>query len=193
MDRISVTMTANFLRGEKAMKLFLLLPVFSVLGAEGQPPVTEAANPFDGVSTPFLTIVLVVLVTIVLWFLLRRQTGQVDTSDFEHGDHHDDHGHGHDDHHAEAAVEEAVAEPESPDNLKVLEGVGPKVEQVLNAAGLTTYSQLAGAAVDQLQEILDAAGYQYMNPGSWPEQARLAAAGDWDALKALQEELSGGR
>lgn len=175
------------------MKLFLLLPALSVLGAEGHPPATEAANPFDGASTPFLTIVLVLLLTLVLWLLLRRQTGQVDTSDLEHGDHHDDHGHGHDDHHAEAAVEEAAPASGEPDNLKVLEGVGPKVEQALNAAGFTTFAQLADADVEKLQEVLDAAGYQYMNPGSWPQQAGLAAAGDWDGLKALQDELSGGR
>ena len=74
-----------------------------------------------------------------------------------------------------------------------MEGIGPKVSSVLNAAGIMTFAQLAAAPVEALQAVLDAAGYQYMNPASWPEQARLAAAGDWDALKTLQDELNAGR
>ena len=143
----------------------------------------EAAD--GGGLSPLNTLLLVVLLIIIIWLLLRTQTSQVEQP--EH-DHHDDH----------AAMPEPAPEPEpapsaGPDNLKVIEGIGPKVEVALNGAGISTYHQLAAAAVDQIQAVLDNAGYQYMNPASWPDQARLAAAGDWDALKKLQDELTGGR
>jgi|GEM_PF-3479437 len=92
---------------------------------------------------------------------------------------------------AEAA--EAVAAPPRPDDLKVIEGIGPKVARLLNEAGIFTFAQLAEADPVHLKQILEAAKLQMMDPASWPDQARLAAAGDWEALKQMQESLKGGR
>ncbi len=95
---------------------------------------------------------------------------------------------------AEEVVEETVADaPSEPDVLKKLEGIGPKVEQILNEAGITTYAELAKSDAEKLREILAEAKLQMMNPDSWAEQAGLAAKGDWDALEKLQDELKGGR
>jgi predicted flap endonuclease-1-like 5' DNA nuclease len=81
-----------------------------------------------------------------------------------------------------------------PDDLKRIEGIGPKLAGVLEAAGISTFAALAGTEVGRLQEILDEAGIaRISDPGSWPEQAKLAVAGDWDALEALQDRLKGGR
>jgi predicted flap endonuclease-1-like 5' DNA nuclease len=80
----------------------------------------------------------------------------------------------------------------TPDDLKRIEGIGPKTAGVLQAAGVTTFAQLAAADVEHLKAILKAAGIR-ANPGAWPEQASLAAAGQWDALKALQAKLKRGR
>ena len=82
----------------------------------------------------------------------------------------------------------------SPTDLKVVEGVGPKIESLLKADGINTWSDLAGADQDRLQTILDNAGSRFKMaiPRTWPEQATLAAAGDWKALKDLQNELRGG-
>ena len=90
---------------------------------------------------------------------------------------------------------ELEPEPESveSDDLKKIEGIGPKVASILNENGILTFVQLAEADVDKLNEMLDAASLQMMDPATWPEQAKLAAAGDWDALQKLQDELSGGR
>ena len=94
----------------------------------------------------------------------------------------------------EEVVEETVADaPSEPDVLKKLEGIGPKVEQILNEAGITTYAELAKSDADKLREILAEAKLQMMNPDSWAEQAGLAAKGEWDALEKLQDELKGGR
>ena len=81
------------------------------------------------------------------------------------------------------------------DDLKVIEGVGPKIEQLLKDGGINTWVELAGADVERLKEILDAAGprYQIHDPSTWPAQAKFAAAGDWEELKEYQDMLTGGR
>ena len=90
------------------------------------------------------------------------------------------------------AKEEKVA-PVTPDILKKLEGIGPKVESLLNEIGISTFAELAETDVEKLRETLAAAKLQMMDPSSWGEQAELAAKGDWDALEKLQDELKGGR
>lgn len=81
------------------------------------------------------------------------------------------------------------------DDLKIVEGIGPKIEGLLNAAGINTWAELAAAPVDRLQQILDAAGerYRLAVPNTWPRQAQLANEGKWDELKELQDQLKGGK
>ncbi len=81
------------------------------------------------------------------------------------------------------------------DNLKKIEGIGPKIEEILKAAGIKSWDALANATVDELKEILKAAGdrYRMHNPENWPGQARLAAAGQWEALSEMQKDLKGGK
>ncbi len=86
------------------------------------------------------------------------------------------------------------AEAASPaDDLTILEGIGPKVASVLKEAGITTFAQLASSDPAHLDAILRAAKLQMLDPRGWIEQARLAAQGDWEGLKKLQDELKGGR
>lgn len=79
------------------------------------------------------------------------------------------------------------------DDLTKIEGVGPKVAQILSGAGISTFQQLAAADVSSVQKILSEAGLQMMNPAGWIEQAKLAAKGDWTGFEKLQSELKGGR
>ena len=83
----------------------------------------------------------------------------------------------------------------NPNDLKLVEGVGPKIEGLLKDAGITNWSELAAASVERLKEILAAAGdrYRLAKPDTWPEQARLASEGKWVQLKEYQDFLSGGR
>jgi predicted flap endonuclease-1-like 5' DNA nuclease len=96
-------------------------------------------------------------------------------------------------------VEATTPEPEktpAPDDLKRIEGIGPKISSVLQAAGISTFEQLAATAVSQIEEILEAESLRLRrlaDPTTWPEQAGLAATGDWDELEALQSNLRGGR
>jgi large subunit ribosomal protein L27 len=81
------------------------------------------------------------------------------------------------------------------DDLKIIEGVGPKIETLLKEGGINTWAELAEAPVERLKEILDAAGprYQIHDPSTWPAQSKFAAEGKWDELKDYQDMLLGGR
>lgn len=81
------------------------------------------------------------------------------------------------------------------DDLKKVEGIGPKIESLLNADGLHSFADLASAGIERIQKVLDDAGprYRIANPSTWADQAGLARDGKWDALKALQDSLKGGR
>lgn len=94
---------------------------------------------------------------------------------------------------AESEAHAAPKAEKSADDLTKLEGIGPKVAKVLNEAGVASYADLAEADAAKLQEALNAAGMQYMNPEGWIEQAKLAAKGDAEGLAKLQDELKGGR
>lgn len=81
------------------------------------------------------------------------------------------------------------------DDLKAIEGIGPKIAGLLHDAGITTWRALSTTAVDRIQEILNAAGprYKLADPKTWPKQAELAAEGKFKELQTYQDELDGGR
>jgi predicted flap endonuclease-1-like 5' DNA nuclease len=93
---------------------------------------------------------------------------------------------------AEATLDMDMPEA-APDNLELIEGIGPRIASILQAAGITTFDELARADVSRLEAIVRDAGLRLAFPESWSEQARLAAAGDWQALEAFQDQLKGGR
>ncbi len=83
----------------------------------------------------------------------------------------------------------------NPDDLKIIEGIGPKIEELLNAANIYTYEQLATSELTTLRTILDNAGARFRmhDPQTWPIQADIAEKGDWVKLKEYQEYLNTGR
>ena len=97
-----------------------------------------------------------------------------------------------------ACLEEAAAAAPivvEPQDLRKIEGIGPKIAGILSDNGILNYAQLAAASAEDLRKILDEAGprYRIANPSSWPEQASLAAEEKWDELQALQDRLTAGR
>lgn len=92
------------------------------------------------------------------------------------------------------AAKRSVAKAKA-DDLKKIEGIGPKIASLLKEAGIVTFADLGKARQAILKEVLANAGkrYQMHDPKTWPKQAKLAAKGDWDALKKLQDELKGGK
>lgn len=78
------------------------------------------------------------------------------------------------------------------DDLKKIEGIGPKIADTLKAAGIATFAELAKAKPAKISEIIaDVRGNHVTD--TWPAQAKLAADGKWDELKKWQDELDGGK
>lgn len=80
-------------------------------------------------------------------------------------------------------------------DLKIIEGIGPKIESILKAAGINNWTELSAASNKRLRTILDEAGSRYKmhDPKTWSEQATLAANGKWEELEKMQDNLKGGR
>ncbi|WP_339836433.1 50S ribosomal protein L21 [uncultured Maribacter sp.] len=77
------------------------------------------------------------------------------------------------------------------DDLKKVEGIGPKIAETLIAAGISTYAELAKTDAAKISEIIaDVRGNHVTD--TWPKQAKLAADGKWDELQKWQDELDGG-
>tara|TARA_R110002124_G_scaffold120895_6_gene279071 strand:- start:127841 stop:128584 length:744 start_codon:yes stop_codon:yes gene_type:complete len=81
------------------------------------------------------------------------------------------------------------------DDLKKIEGVGPKAAEAMINAGLDTFAKVAKAKPEAIATILSEASSRmaHLVTDTWPEQAKLAADGKWDELKELQDKLDGGR
>jgi large subunit ribosomal protein L19 len=80
------------------------------------------------------------------------------------------------------------------EDLKRIEGIGPKINDALIAAGITTYAQLAASSEDSLKAALEASDMKaHPSMGSWAEQAQLLANGDEEGFKALTDSLNAGR
>ncbi|WP_392469909.1 50S ribosomal protein L17 [Sphingobacterium cellulitidis] len=89
---------------------------------------------------------------------------------------------------------EAKAE-KAGDDLTIVEGIGPKIAEVLAAAGIATYADLAKTDAEKVKEILTEAGSNFntADPTTWAEQAQLAADGKFEELEKLKAELDGGK
>lgn len=89
----------------------------------------------------------------------------------------------------------AKALAKTSDDLTKIEGIGSKIAKLLADEQIVTFKDLSKATNKKLKTILDAAGSKFAmhNPASWPKQAKLAAVGNWEALKTLQDELKGGK
>ncbi len=82
----------------------------------------------------------------------------------------------------------AAAKPMVPgkaDDLTRIGGIGPKAAVALKTAGIDSFAALAAAAPALLRQILAAAGMRIVNPESWKQQAKFAAAADWEGLAAF--------
>ena len=89
---------------------------------------------------------------------------------------------------------EAGSRPE-PTDLTVIEGIGPRIAEVLKQAGVSDWKDLSETPVEELEAMLEQAGRNFAvhQATTWPEQAALAVAGNWEALAAFKQELEGGR
>lgn len=95
---------------------------------------------------------------------------------------------------AKPAVTKEKTEEVKADDLTKVEGIGPKISEIFQAASINTFADLAAKSVEELSAILTEAGSKFAskNPGSWPKQAKMAAEGKWDELKVWQDNTKGG-
>jgi predicted flap endonuclease-1-like 5' DNA nuclease len=75
------------------------------------------------------------------------------------------------------------------DDLTLIWGIGPARAARLVEVGITTFAALAVADTEQLRDILAGVGVETPEMDTWPEQASLAAKGDWQGLEALQDRI----
>lgn len=85
--------------------------------------------------------------------------------------------------------------PPQPDNLKRIEGIGPKIAEALKAAGINSFAKLASMTPEDVKTTLLTQGdrFSFQDTTTWSAQADLAAKGEWDKLKKWQEELKAGK
>ena len=95
----------------------------------------------------------------------------------------------------EATAPEKTATTSEAEDLKKIEGIGPKVEEALIKAGVNSFAQIAKSTPEELMTLISMSegNFNAVDTTSWPEQAQLAKAGKWDELKELQDRLVGGR
>ena len=73
------------------------------------------------------------------------------------------------------AVAAIVADtPTSPDDVRQINGIGPKTASLLQESGVTSFDQLAAMDVWQLRDILAKGGprFRSIDPTPWPKEAR---------------------
>ena len=94
-----------------------------------------------------------------------------------------------------AAAKAALGKIIKQDDLKVVEGIGPKISEMFNTSGITTWKALSDTAVARCQEVLNGGGdrYKVHNPASWPMQAKMAYEGKWAELSKWQDEHDHGK
>lgn len=166
---------------ETVLVLSLLALSMTGFSSSAVPMAEQEGNPWWIWLAVFVA--LVAFLAFVIWWWLRADRAE-ETEATTSGSH------------RTAELEVPVKAPPAQDDLKRIEGIGPKISSVLQASGIDTFAKLSQTDVGRLREVLEAASPNLLrlaDPATWPEQATLAAQGSWAALEKLQDELKGGR
>jgi len=94
-----------------------------------------------------------------------------------------------------AAAKAAYGKKVKQNDLTVVEGIGPKIQELFHNHDVKTWRSLSECSQATCQKVLDSGGkrYQMHDPGSWPKQAGMAADGKWAELAKWQESHKGGK
>ncbi|MUU79441.1 hypothetical protein [Winogradskyella endarachnes] len=81
------------------------------------------------------------------------------------------------------------------DDLTVVEGIGPKIQELFHNHDVKTWKALSECSVEKCQSVLTSGGdrFKMHKPGTWPKQAKLAYEGKWEELSNWQDQLDGGK
>jgi predicted flap endonuclease-1-like 5' DNA nuclease len=94
---------------------------------------------------------------------------------------------------APAVKKESAAIPTKKDDLTLVEGIGPKIQTLLESNGIHTYGELAKSDAEKLRKIMLENNLRIADPTTWPKQGQLLADGKMDELHACRDKLEGGR
>lgn len=80
-------------------------------------------------------------------------------------------------------------------DLTVVEGIGPKIQELFHNHNVMTWKALSECSVDKCQQVLDSGGdrFKIHKPDTWPKQAKMAYEGRWEELLKWQDQLDGGK
>ncbi len=94
-----------------------------------------------------------------------------------------------------AAAKMAMGKAIKQDDLKIVEGIGPKIEGMFKTAGIKTWKALSESSVAECQKVLDGGGdrYKIHDPASWPLQAKMCYEGKWKELAKWQDQHKHGK
>jgi len=94
-----------------------------------------------------------------------------------------------------AAAKAALGKTVKQDDLKIVEGIGPKISDMFITTGIKTWKVLSETTVAECQKVLDGGGNRYKvhDPASWPMQAKMAYEGKWSELAKWQDEHDHGK
>jgi predicted flap endonuclease-1-like 5' DNA nuclease len=136
---------------------------------------------------------IILAVFIVVWALLTKRPDEKEITDLTQHFHYANHEIQPDENEPDVSPGDMkVDDLEIIDNLEIIEGIGPKIAQLLRVEGINTYNQLSNMEQADLRAILDRANLRIIDPGTWPRQARLAADSDFQSLQEYQKNLKGG-
>jgi len=89
-----------------------------------------------------------------------------------------------------------AAGSEPTQDLTKIEGIGPKIEGLLNKKGIKSYRQLSNVSHSFLEQMIEEAGPAFAThrgmTNTWPAQSKLAELSEWDELKKWQDVLKAG-
>jgi predicted flap endonuclease-1-like 5' DNA nuclease len=96
----------------------------------------------------------------------------------------------------EAAKSEAISAPNAllssdssnASDFTKIHGIGPKLADLFKEAGVTSYKHLANMDINQIDKLFadNSMLYNRAVAVTWPQQAKLAEAGDWSALRKFK-------
>ena len=78
-------------------------------------------------------------------------------------------------------------------NLMIIKGIGPKIAELFQKAGIGTWKDLSETSVERCQELLNDQGEKFKihKPTNWPLQSEMAYSGKWEELKKWQDDMPG--
>lgn len=93
------------------------------------------------------------------------------------------------------AAKAALGKKVNKDDLKIVEGIGPKIQELFHNFDIKTWKALSETSANKCQEVLNSGGKRYRihDPASWPMQAKMAHEGHWEQLAEWQEKHRAGK